>query len=290
VSIGQRMKAPTKSAHAHNAEPRTRAAAPNLTAQHRLPTTVVPIAYRLSIEPNLNDFTYSGAVEIDINVRKSTNEVVHNAVDLRILDASLDGTPTKTSLDALMERLTVVAAKSLAKGSATLALRFAGVINDKLLDQLIAMYKKSELPETKVSLLRASGAFRSDEPLERAVDYTLNSGNVRSQDGLYVFIGAPIETRPVAWRLFKENWTTINERYGKSVIMAKLIPATAGGIPTEAHADDVERFFRIHPAPSATRAISQTLETIRVLAKFRSRNANELKSNPIGRSGLAHAF
>ena len=78
--------------HCRSSRKKVAVKAPDLTAKHRLPTTVAPVAYRISIEPNLSDFTYTGAVEIDIDVRKPTNQVVLNAVGLEIFDASLNGT------------------------------------------------------------------------------------------------------------------------------------------------------------------------------------------------------
>jgi puromycin-sensitive aminopeptidase len=146
------------------------------------------------------------------------------------------------------------------------AARYGG---DDVLDQLVTLYEKVELPETKVRLLRASGAFRREKPLQLAIKYALDPKKVRPQDGHYVFIETPIDTRPVAWRLFKESWAIINDRYRESLMMGRIITAAAGGIPTEAHANDVEKFFGTHEAPAATQAIRQTLERIRALAKFR---------------------
>jgi aminopeptidase 2 len=148
--------------------------------------------------------------------------------------------------------------------------------SDEVLDQLIALYEKADLPETKARLLRATGAFRREAPLRRAVTYTLRSGKVRPQDGLYVFAGAPIDTRLVVWALVKENWKMIDERYGKSSMIGDIISAAAGGIPTEAHAKDVAKFFKTHPAPFATESIKQTLEGIRARSKFRMRNTKAL--------------
>ena len=48
---------------------------------YRLPNTVAPVAYRLTIEPDLDKFTYTGSVEIDIDVRRPTKEIVLNAAD-----------------------------------------------------------------------------------------------------------------------------------------------------------------------------------------------------------------
>lgn len=147
---------------------------------------------------------------------------------------------------------------------------------DEVLDQLIALYEKADLPETKVRLLSATGAFTREAPLRKAVDFTISSGKVRPQDGVAVFGGVPIETRAVAWSLVKEHWATLDERYGKSWMIGHVISAAASGIPTEAHAKDVESFFRKHPAPFATAKIRQTLEGVRARAKFRARNRTAL--------------
>ncbi|MBC8020361.1 MAG: hypothetical protein H7X78_04005 [Methyloceanibacter sp.] len=102
------------------------------TSPYRLPDTVIPIAYRLTIEPDLEKLTYNGAVEIDLDVRVPTKKVVVNALDLKIVGASLGKAPATTSLDNKKERLTVTADKPLQTGAATLVVRFAGVISETL--------------------------------------------------------------------------------------------------------------------------------------------------------------
>jgi aminopeptidase N len=149
---------------------------------------------------------------------------------------------------------------------------------DDVLDALMALYEQAPLPETKVQLLKATGAFRREAPLRRAVAYTLHSGKVRPQDSVYVFSGTPIETRAIAWALVKENWKIIDQRFGGSSLLASIISAAAGGIASEAHAKDVEAFFKTHPVPKAAEAIKHTLEGIRARASFRARNRGALEA------------
>jgi aminopeptidase N len=156
---------------------------------------------------------------------------------------------------------------------------FAGAARhggDEVLDQLTGLYEMADLPEVKVRLLGATGSFRREAPLRKAVDFTLSSGKVRPQDGFYVFSSVPIEVKPAAWALVKEHWATLDQRYGKSGMIGHIISAAASAIPTEEHAKDVEAFFKAHPAPFATEKIKQTLEGIRARAKFRARNADAL--------------
>jgi puromycin-sensitive aminopeptidase len=144
---------------------------------------------------------------------------------------------------------------------------------------LVELHEKSDLPEVKVQALRALGASKDAKILRRAVAYAL-SDKVRRQDAAGIFSSVPIDVKPAAWALFQEHWPTIDERYGKSGFIGHWIAAAAAGIPTGAHAAEVEAFFRAHPAPYGSEKLRQTLEGIRARAKFRERN----------RSGLADFF
>ena len=89
-----------------------------------------------------------------------------------------------------------------------------------------------------------------------------------------------VEMKPAGWRLLQEHWPVLDERYGKSGLIGRFIAAAAGGLPSEEHAANVEKFFRDHPAPYASEKIKQTLEGIRARARFRDRN----------RAGLSQFF
>ncbi|HLF94579.1 MAG TPA: ERAP1-like C-terminal domain-containing protein, partial [Planctomycetota bacterium] len=150
---------------------------------------------------------------------------------------------------------------------------------DEVLDALVGLHGKTELPELKVQLLRAMGASRREGTLRRGVAYAL-SDQVRRQDAMVVFAGVPMEVKRSAWALLREHWPVLDERYGKSGLIGRFIEGAAAGIPSEAHADEVEAFFKAHPAPYASEKIRQTLEGIRARARFRERN----------RDGLARYF
>lgn len=142
---------------------------------------------------------------------------------------------------------------------------------EAVLTALTELHETADLPEVKVQVLRALGAFRQEPLIRRSVSYAL-SEKVRRQDAMAVFGSIPIEMKPVGWKLLQEHWSTLNERYGKSGLIGHFIAAAASGIPSEAHAAEVEAFFREHPAPYASEKIKQTLEGIRARARFRARN------------------
>ena len=78
-------------------------------SSYRLPTTVLPHAYRLTLTPDLAAATFVGEVEIDVSVEGTTSTVVLNAAELDIASATFrhDGAepvaPTSISLDDVEE-------------------------------------------------------------------------------------------------------------------------------------------------------------------------------------------
>jgi puromycin-sensitive aminopeptidase len=103
---------------------------------HRLPRTVLPRAYALTLTPDLRDATFAGHVDIEVEVGAPTREVVLNAIELEIDDAWISVGTTRhevtVSLDEDTERATLTLAEPLPPGVAVVSLRFRGLLNDKL--------------------------------------------------------------------------------------------------------------------------------------------------------------
>jgi puromycin-sensitive aminopeptidase len=106
-------------------------------ADHRLPRTVVPSRYELTLEPNLEDSTFDGFESVTVEVAEPVDEVVVNAVELEIDEAWLEGTGG-TRLDATVtldkddERAHLALSGTAQPGRWTLHARFRGVLTDRL--------------------------------------------------------------------------------------------------------------------------------------------------------------
>ena len=55
--------------------------------QHRLPTSVVPSHYQLSLTSDLEAATFAGTEAVTVEVKEATTEVVLNALELEIGEA-----------------------------------------------------------------------------------------------------------------------------------------------------------------------------------------------------------
>ncbi len=109
-------------------------------ASYRLPRTVVPERYQLELAPDLAKATFSGTVSIRVRVTEPVEQLVLNAAELVVSQATVrppqDGTAPgidgTVALDEDAERLHVSLPQPLSAGTWILDLVFTGVLNDKL--------------------------------------------------------------------------------------------------------------------------------------------------------------
>src|SRR2546426_6342707 len=113
---------------------------------YRLPKHVVPSRYDLRLEPDLATLSFHGEETVTVTVAEATDEVVLNAVELAITEAtiandggeSLRGVPTT---DEAAERCRITFPRHLAPGGWRLRLVFTGHLNDKLRGFYRSSYK-----------------------------------------------------------------------------------------------------------------------------------------------------
>ena len=104
---------------------------------YRLPRTVVPSHYALTLEPDLGGGTFAGRVAITLDVADEVDEIVLNAADLTLGEAWLENAEgirrqAAVTLDEERERATLALEDSAAAGAWTAHLVFEGILNDKL--------------------------------------------------------------------------------------------------------------------------------------------------------------
>jgi puromycin-sensitive aminopeptidase len=151
-----------------------------MTNAFRLPPTVVPSRYDLTLTPDLAAGTFAGEETVTVTVGASTREVELNAVDLEIGAVSardergrrLDG---DVRLEREHDRARLLFPEPLAPGTWRLSLVFQGVLNDKLR----GFYRSRYTDDSGVEHLLASTQFEAtdarrafpcwDEPAFKAV-------------------------------------------------------------------------------------------------------------------------
>ncbi|MDP1818401.1 MAG: M1 family metallopeptidase [Acidimicrobiales bacterium] len=106
------------------------------TNPHRLPRSVLPRRYLLTLAPDLPAATFVGTADIEVDVQEETSTVVLNAIELTVSEAWIvvagERVEAEVSLDDETERLTLQLGAPLAPGPAVVSVRFSGILNDML--------------------------------------------------------------------------------------------------------------------------------------------------------------
>jgi puromycin-sensitive aminopeptidase len=104
---------------------------------------VAPTHYDIRLELDLETFTFTGSVGIDLDVIEPTDTLVLNANEVEIKSAALsDGTEiTGIAYDADMERATLSLGATLKPGQVRLEIEHAGIINDQLCGLYRSVYR-----------------------------------------------------------------------------------------------------------------------------------------------------
>ncbi len=155
--------------------------------RYRLPRSVVPGRYELTLAPDLAAATYDGSAEIAVTVVDAVDRIVLNALELEIDGGRLsspDGRVLEIAgveLDADLQRATLILPEIAAPGAWALSLTFRGVLNDQLRGFYRSTYTDAETGEahtiatTQFEAADARRAFPCwDEPdLKAAFGITL---------------------------------------------------------------------------------------------------------------------
>jgi len=146
---------------------------------YRLPNTVVPDRYDLTLAPDLGSASFEGSVDISVRVIEPVHDIVLNAADLQVHSATLrsgaDQRPGRVSLDEATERLTIGFDAPVEAGDHVVSISFAGTLNDKLEGFYRSTYRDAEGTEhviatTQFESTDARRAFPCwDEPAFKAV-------------------------------------------------------------------------------------------------------------------------
>jgi len=130
-------------------------------------------------------------------------------------------------------------------------------------NQLVEKYKKETLHEEKNRIGNVLGDFQDPKILKLACQFALSS-HVRIQDtiGILSSVGINPLGRDIWWSYIQKNWKILVSRYGEGgLTLARAIKAISGSAEPK-HFSSFKKFFATHPAPGASRAITQILERL----------------------------
>ena len=103
----------------------------------QLPNSVLPEKYRLSLTPDLQNFTFEGHLDVDVNIEAPVTDIVLNVAELTLHEATLTQGETtiqarSISVDEEAETATITLESEATPGSTTLSISYRGTLNDQL--------------------------------------------------------------------------------------------------------------------------------------------------------------
>lgn len=140
-----------------------------------LPDSAIPSHYELLLEPDLEAFTFSGSVTIDIIAKEPTDTLTIHANEIEVQQATVDGKNPATEINYNKKTETVsFAFRDAVTGTAQLTILFTGVLNDAMAGFYRSKYTTPEGTEkymacTQFEATDARRAFPCwDEPARKA--------------------------------------------------------------------------------------------------------------------------
>ena len=151
--------------------------------------------------------------------------------------------------------------------------------DDTDFENMVKLYKNSDLGEEKDRLTRSGmSSFENKELLKKALDFAI-SENVRSQDTCHFIAGISRNKygRDLAWEFFKENYDLFKNRYKSGFLIHHLVKSVSERFVDEEKAAMIEKYFEENSWPGTERDVSQAVETIRLNAAWLSRDGASIK-------------
>ena len=145
----------------------------------RLPQTVHPEHYTMTLTPNLKDATFTGSEKIDVVLDQPSDSITLNAAEIKFqsVTAKAGGKELKATVtdDAKLQQATLKFGNTLPAGQVTLAIEYSGILNGQLRGFYLSKTAKRNYAVTQFEPTDARRAFPSfDEPAFKATfDVTL---------------------------------------------------------------------------------------------------------------------
>jgi aminopeptidase N len=139
----------------------------------RLPGSVHPEHYSLTLTPDLKNATFSGAEKIDVLLDQPADSITLNAAEIRFesVTTQINGRQIKADVteDATKEQVTFNFNRSLPAGRLTLDIAYTGILNGQLRGFYLSKTAKRNYAVTQFEATDARRAFPSfDEPAYKA--------------------------------------------------------------------------------------------------------------------------
>ena len=149
------------------------AVAPTTASAQRLPTTVTPVHYDITVSPRLADAKFGGRETIKLRLSTATSTIVLNAAEITFGEVSISAGGRQqravVTTDATKEQATFSFPNPVPPGDADLTIAYDGILNDDLRGLYLSKANNRRYAVTQLEATDARRMFPSfDEPAFKA--------------------------------------------------------------------------------------------------------------------------
>ncbi len=151
--------------------------------------------------------------------------------------------------------------------------------NKTTYEQLLQLFRTTELQEEKRRLLASLGSFQTTSELQHTLKLSL-SHEVRPQDTLSGIVRVVMNRkgRQLAWEFIKSNWPELVRRYGRSYVLTHIPDAVGNSFTTSEMLAEIREFFAQNSVPVIKRSVRQALEQIETAVNWNERELTHLET------------
>ena len=147
--------------------------APHAAAAQRLPETVTPVHYDITVAPDLAAAKFTGEVTIRVRVVRPTTAITLNAAEITFGDVTVRAAArtqrATVALDEAKEQATLTVPSPLEAGDAEIHIKYDGILNDDLRGLYLSHANNRRYAVTQLEATDARRMFPSfDEPAYKA--------------------------------------------------------------------------------------------------------------------------
>lgn len=158
--------------------------------------------------------------------------------------------------------------------------------DEKVFDELYAIYTNPLSVEEKIAALRAFGRFENDAILDKVSGLLLKTDIIKAQDIYIPMQGMRAHRRGIErlWKWFTENWDEIYKLLPPGLSMlGSVVTLASSGFTKPEQKTEVEKFFQSKNTKGFDQSVAQTLDIITAKSNWSTRDgeviAQWLKKN-----------
>lgn len=135
------------------------------------------------------------------------------------------------------------------------------------LQRLQKLYKEVDAVQEKTRILRCIASCPDPAIVSEILDFVLTD-EFPHQDVIYVLPQISWEGRTIAWTWLKVNWDLILKKWGKEMLLTHFIRDIVTPFCSNDMANEAEAFFGRDPLPSIALNLFQSVEFVRIKARW----------------------